>query len=134
MINLSSLSEALKSLSLLNYGPHATNEDNLIKGEFKIDQNFDDKLDEKSFSHNFGNDKSVLIIFQSTVTDHANKIFWKLLRDKTFNLLELFDDLDGTVTNICQIYILEKLRNGENGKFSDIIDYIKLHEELSHSC
>jgi len=124
MNELSSLSEALKTLSLPNYGPHATHEDNLIKVEFKINHNFDDKLDEKSFSHNFGNDKSVLIIFRSTITEHTSKIFWKVLGDEAFNLLEISDDLDGTVTNICQIYILEKLRNGENGKFSEIFDCI----------
>ncbi|KAL7040611.1 hypothetical protein ACKWTF_000461 [Chironomus riparius] len=112
---MQALNEALKTLSLSNYGPHATIKDDLIKIEFKINESFDDKLDEKSFSHFFGNDKPALITFQCTVNPHINKIFWKVIGQKSFNLLEISDDSDGTVTRICQNFLLEKLRNEESG-------------------
>ncbi|XP_070500742.1 uncharacterized protein [Chironomus tepperi] len=110
-----SLNEAIKSLSQPNYGPNAVTEDNLIKIEFKINQIVDDKLDAATFSHYFGNDESVLLTFQSTVGDRVNKIFWRVTGTNSFHILDIFDDLDGTVTRICQIFLIDKLRKGENG-------------------
>ena len=112
-----SLNEALKSLSLPNFGPHAVVEDHLVIIKFKTNQNFDNELNEKSFSHFFGNDKSAIILFQSEDVKFANKIFWRLRENNFFNHLDILKDSCGTVTKYCFNFLLERIRNGENGKF-----------------
>jgi hypothetical protein len=111
-----SLEEALNLISSCNFDVYMQ-EKQIVEIHFEINEELDDQNIDLSIDPQLLAKLSAIINFQSII-DNESRIFWKIEEQQVFNCLEVSDSSDGFVTKLCHDFLIEKLQNGETGKFN----------------
>ncbi|KAL7013547.1 hypothetical protein ACKWTF_015459 [Chironomus riparius] len=110
IVNIPSVDKALEMISSIWFKSEFIAMDNLIGVIMKIEEKFNNNLNENFRKLKFNKKTLIMFIFESTLGKYRSDIFWKNAGSERVYKLDDFEDSDGSLAEYCRRFIMKELK------------------------